>query len=233
VPQSKPNCTVCGTQPSSVFCSVLGMHLETLDSEKSVHNYSRGQVIFHEGFPASGIHCIYSGRTKLYKTGQSGHSLVVRLLGPTDVMGLCAVFSDAPYSVTAEALDSATVCYLPKEAIFEVIQNSPQLSLALMSKLANELRTSENRLVEIAQDSALQRTARLLQWFHRTLPGAANHAQPMTVPLKRGEMAQMIGTKPETFSRMLRELSDKSIIQHSRSTITILDPEALDRLTAA
>jgi CRP-like cAMP-binding protein len=222
---------VCGTQPGSVFCTTLGMHLETLDNEKSVHNYSRGQVIFHEGFPAAGIHCIYSGRTKLYKTGQSGQPLVVRLLGPTDVMGLRAVFSNAPYSVTAEALEPATVCYLPKEAVFDVINNSPQLSFAFMSKLANELRTSENRLVELAQDSALTRTARLIQWFHQTSPDPSDHRQPITAPLQRAEMAQMIGTSAETFSRMLRELSDKAIINYTRSTITILDPEALDKLT--
>jgi len=52
----------------------------------------------------------------------------------------------------------------------------------------------------------------------------------LKVPLLRSEMAQMVGTTPETFSRTLRFLASKGILQVTKDQISITNTKALEKI---
>lgn len=85
------------------------------------------------------MYCIFSGRVKLYKQKKNGELQVIRLLGPGDVFGYRALFASEPYAVTAEAIETATVCAITKNMLFEVMRKSPDLTFQFLSKLSQEL----------------------------------------------------------------------------------------------
>ena len=224
------HCSVCGHRAESIFCALAGAHLEKLEREKTVHKYEKGQVIFWEGTPAFAIHCLYSGRVKIYKTGPKGDPIVIRLLGPGEIFGYRAVLSNEPCAATVEAVETSVICSISKRTLFDLLKQSPELTMRLLSKLAVELKTSEEQMLAIAQETVRQRTARLLLFLAEGNQQVTRLARTLKVPLLRSEMAQMVGTTPETFSRTLRFLASKGILQVTKDQISITNTKALEKI---
>jgi CRP/FNR family transcriptional regulator len=224
------HCEVCGHRAESIFCSLAGAHLEQLDREKMVHKYDQGEVIFYEGTPAMAVHCIYSGRVKLYKSGPKGDAQVIRLLGPGDIFGYRALLAEEPFAATAEAVEATVICAITKQTLFDLLKHSQDLTMRLLAKLASELKTSEEQMLSMAQETVRQRTAKLLLFLTEGNKPKYKSGSPLNVPLMRNEMAQMVGTTPETFSRTLRHLAAKGILNLTRSEISITNSKALQLL---
>jgi len=228
--KSDIHCEICGHRAESIFCALAGAHLEKLEREKTVHKYEKGQVIFWEGTPAFAIHCLYSGAVKLYKTGPKAEPQVIRLLGPGEIFGYRALLADEPYAATAEAVEKAVICTISKPTLFDLLRHSPDLTIRLLSKLAVELKTSEEQMLAIAQETVRQRIARLLLFLSEGNQQVTRRARTLKVPLLRSEMAQMVGTTPETFSRTLRYLASKGILQVTRDQISLSNTKALEKI---
>ena len=225
-----PHCTACAARTRGLFSSLTGAQLLKLDRSKTSHEYSRGQVIFYEGNPPLAVYCISSGAVKLYKTGRGNTKVAIRLLGAGETLGFRAVIAREPYAATAEALEKTTVCAIPKEIFDEVIRSDTDTAFQLIGKLAAELRISEDEFVSRVQLSAKQRVARFLLWTLERLQTSSKEPNRIALPLLRVEIAQMVGTTPETLSRVLGELSDSRILKLERKSILVTNPRALRRL---
>jgi CRP-like cAMP-binding protein len=225
-----PRCTACPSRTRGLFASLTGSQLLKLDRKKIPHEYERGQVLFYEGNPALATYCISSGVVKLYKTGRAGKRLLIRFLGPGELVGFRAIIADEPYAATAEAVETTTVCTVPGETLRELLRSDSDLAMRLMVKLAEELRISEDQYLERTQEPVRQRTARFLLWVLENLQSPSKSGNKIDLPILREDMAQMIGTAPETLSRVLREFSREKIVVLDRKSITLSRLQALHRI---
>ena len=57
--------------------------------------------------------------------------------------------------------------------------------------------------------------------------GNTDNGVKLNIPVLKSEMAQMIGTTPETFSRSLSYFATRGLIKLSRKEITVLQPSAM------
>lgn len=228
--QHIPHFLTCPHRGHGLFCNLDKKRLMKLQREKVVKNYKRGQVIFHEGTPSAAIHCIYSGLVKLYKVGRDGQEIVIRLLKSGEVLGFRALCAHEIYSATAQVVEDTTVCTVTKETLFNIMRESPELAIRMLSKLAVELRVSEDQLVSRVLESVPQRTARLLISLIDDPFARSTKQRSVDLPLRRDEMAQIIGTTPETLSRILKQLKSRRIIELDRRLMTVRKPRQLQRI---
>jgi len=227
VRKSDIHCEVCGHRAEGIFCSLAGAHLEKLDREKIVREYEKGEVLFYEGTPATAIYCVYSGAVKLYRSGPKEETQILRLLRAREILGYRALLANDPHTATAEAVETTLLCAITKETLFDLLRQSPDLTMRLLAKLASELKTSEEQMLATAQETVRQRTAKLLLFLGEGNKPKYKSGSPLNIPLMRSEMAHMVRTTPETFSRTLRYLASKGILNLSRSEISINNPSAL------
>ena len=75
-----------------------------------------------------------------------------------------------------------------------------------------------------------QRAARLLLILLKDNRGAADPAILQSHHLRRQDMARMIGTTPETFSRVLRGFAQRGIVALARDRICIRDHTLLHKV---
>lgn len=226
------DCQLCKIRSSAVFNSMNEREVERLNENKTTHEYRRGQVIFYEGNPALAIYCVHSGMVKLFKTGYSGEEFVIRLLGPGEIIGFRALLADEPFAATAQAVSDTQVCIISKESFLGVLNSSMELSSKIMARLAVDLRISEEQFLSRAQETVKQRTARMLLHLLETSDGLSADNSRISVPLLRSEMAQVVGTTPETLSRTLRSLAQKGILKLTRSDISVTDVAKLRSIIA-
>lgn len=89
-------------------------------------------------------------------------------------------------------------------------------------KMAVELKISEEKMISHKQETVYQRTARMLLYLIDRLDKKGKTSLSLKTPLLRIEMAQIVGTTPETFSRVLHEFDKLGLIKVTRSEIEII-----------
>jgi CRP-like cAMP-binding protein len=223
-------CTVCQVRSSGPLCGLAGNALLHLDREAGTQLLKRGQTIFHAGAPARSLYVVRSGRVKVYRAWHDGEEQVLRLLGPGELLGYRALFADEPYGASAEAVRDSVLCVVPRETVHELLRSVPQLALHLLAMLAHELRVSEDLMMDLLRRPVRQRTARLLLGLLASSQGATDASDLPSDQLKRKDMARMVGTTPETFSRVLRAFADTGIVSLSRDRIRVRDQAGLARI---
>jgi CRP/FNR family transcriptional regulator len=99
-----------------------------------------------------------------------------------------------------------------------------------LAKLARELRLSEDLMMDLLHRPVRQRAARLLLSLLEDNHRAIEPAILLSQHLRRLDMARMIGTTPETFSRVLHGFAQRGIVTLTRDRICIRDQALLHQV---
>jgi CRP/FNR family transcriptional regulator, polysaccharide utilization system transcription regulator len=222
----QPNCQHCDSRAKSIFCDLRGDELESLDDHKNCGMYKKGQVIFNTGSYPHGLFCVKSGKIKIYRTGDEGKEQIVRLAKDGDILGYRALLSGDRYSSSAEAIEDAQICFIPKSSFLGLLSSNGTLSMQMMRLLSEDLKLAEHKITDLAQKPVRERVAEALLYLHQTY-GLENDGITISVTLSREDIANIVGTATETAIRLLSELKNDNIIQLNGKKIAILNHREL------
>lgn len=209
----------------SAFSALGSEELAALNEAKGCYYYRRGEVVFREGSYPAGIYCVHQGTIKLYRSDSMGNVVIVRLAKQGDLLGYRALLSNERYTATAEALEDAVLCFIPRATFFELLRRNTDLMAAITELLARDLRTAETRLASLAQKTVPQRLAEVLLYL-RELFGE-DEMGALKTSMTRRELAELVATAPETVIRLLSEFQRKKLVSVDHRAIRILDPAGL------
>ena len=204
--------------------------LEHLDSTKACYVYKKGQVIFSEGIPPTGLYCLHTGKVKIYKTGDEGREKIVRLARNGDVIGYRALLMGGPSSVSAAALEESLVCCIPQDTFFKLLRANGNLTMRIIETLSAELGSAEEQILHIAQRPVRERLAEALLLLKETYGTEDGDSSALSVRLSREELAGIVGTAIETLVRTLAEFKKDELISTEKKKIRILDPVRLAKV---
>lgn len=224
------SCAVCGTRNPGLVCGMAERVRARIAHDHATHLFRRGQPVFFAGMPAQALFVIRSGRVKVYRSWPGGDEQVLRLLGPGEMLGYRPLLSGDPYMASAEAVVDSSLCVIPAATVRELLRELPEFSEALLKKLARELSQSEDLMMDVLHRPVRQRAARLILRLLADNQGAPEPAVLRSEHLRRLDMARMIGTTPETFSRVLRGLAQRGIIALTRDRIRLRDRALLQKV---
>lgn len=193
--------------------------------EKESSFYKKGQFVFLEGNKPGGLFCISKGIVKIFQTGSEGKEQIVRLAKSGDILGYRSLISGESYNASAEVIEDAVICCIPKEKFFKLIHENANLSEKIMQLLSNDLKSAEVRITGLAQKPVRERLAETLlmlkEFFGTQQDGSIN------TTLTREDIANIVGTATETTIRLLSELKSENLISLSGKKIIIKDTDKL------
>jgi|GEM_PF-440093 len=193
--------------------------------------YGQGETVFHEGDPAFGLYVIDSGKVKLSKRTYNGKKMIMRLLGPKDLMGTEAVFDHSAYDTDAETLENAALHFLDRPTLWALLQQTPELRAQLLGHLSSELIQLRTWLLETAYAGSLKRLTHVLLMLAEKFGSPVNVDGQMGVDLglclMRGELAELAGLTTETTIRILRKFQQRSWLVLQKHRVVLLQLEAL------
>jgi CRP-like cAMP-binding protein len=155
---------------------------------------------------------------------EDGRELMMGLYKADDFLGVNALLLDESFTETAEAVDDAAVCLLPKEGIITLVNKYPEITLEFIKILANNIREKEDQLLELAYNSVRKRLAQTLVRLSKQF------TDPSQFKISRDELASMAGMATETVSRTLSDFKDEKLIEKKGSQIQILDLNRLIKM---
>lgn len=221
-------CLTCDSRCHSEFRDLDDENLSLLHSMKVSNVYQPGQVIFYQGNPGLGLHCLQSGTVALRQRDPSGTPVLVRLAHTGTALGYRPIFSGNGYDATAEALTRCRVCFLDREGLARLMERDPRLAHRFLRRLALDLEASDEAHLRSASMSVRARVASLLLDLKDRF-ATVDEKGDLTIqlPLTRKDMASYVGTRPETIARTIRALDDDGVTRFKGASVVVPDLDAL------
>lgn len=104
------------------------------------------RLLFQQDAPAEGVYILHEGQGKLTMNAHDGRTIFSIETLPGSVLGLPALVSDQPYSLSAVARAGARVSFVSRAEFFALMHAQPALSLKMLQVLAAEVRTARQAL---------------------------------------------------------------------------------------
>jgi CRP/FNR family transcriptional regulator len=215
-----------------LFCNLTPDALREFDSIGRLTGHPGATRLFGEGEAAQQVHVLCSGQVKLSTCSREGKTLIVKIAGPGDVLGLNSMLGDAAYEVTAETMEPCRVKTMGKEEFLAFLTRNGNASLHAAQALSAEYMTVFRDAKRLAlAGSAAGRLAQLLMEWGRSAACGRTELR-FTMALTHEEIASMVGVSRETVTRLLNRFRREKIIRIQGATLTILQPEAMEQMSA-
>jgi CRP/FNR family transcriptional regulator len=194
-----------------------------------VEDAVRGSILASEGDPPDRLGVVVAGKVKVYHLAADGRELTFETAGTGDPVGAVAALAGSRYPATLEAATDVTIAWLPREAVFELIEGQPLVARSLIADLAGRVVNFTTVAAGLNMDVPSRLAAYL---FQRALASGRTTADGLVVDLgmSKGELASSLGTVPETLSRALARLRDDGILVVRTRNVVVKDVGALARL---
>ncbi|MEW6349641.1 MAG: Crp/Fnr family transcriptional regulator [Thermodesulfobacteriota bacterium] len=206
-----------------------GLPTEQLEAVASIgvfRNLLRGEAIFSEGDAGNGLYAVTDGRIKIYRLSPDGKEQVFHIFGPGEPFGEVALFEGKSFPANAVALERSRIVFFPRAAFVRLISQTPSLALNMLGILSMRLRKFAALVDNLSLREVPGRVAAHILYLSERNHGA-DHVE-LDVP--KGLLAGMIGTIPETLSRILGRMAKQGFIETDGPRIRIVDRDALQDL---
>lgn len=188
--------------------------------------FKRGQTIFSEGDEGIGFYIILSGRVKIFKLSAEGKEQILHIMETQEPFGEAAVFAGENYPASAQSLVETKVLLFPRQAFVDLISKNPSLGLNMLAFLSRRLR----KLASLVEDLSLKEVPGRLAAYLIYLSDRNAGADILELDISKNQLASLLGTIPETLSRILSRMGKSKLIKTSPRNIHILDHQGLAQL---
>jgi len=213
-----------------LFQAVPAPILTLIAQESYVYQVAKGTILFHQGTQVTGFYYVVRGSVKLSVNSVDGHEKIIEIIHRGMSFGEAMMFIDQPYPVTAEALAETQVLHISHSLVVQLVQENSEFALKMLAGLSWRLHALVRDMQHLCLHSATQRVLGFLISECGCQP--LRHTSPITLslPASKKTIAARLNVTPETFSRILRQLSEKKLLSVKGKMIIIHDVNKIRQL---
>jgi len=208
-----------------LFSGLTDEQLKRVACHASRIRLNEGQMLFRQGDSADRFYLVIKGQMRLFRLSPDGAEKVIEIVAPGQTFAEALMFLKAPrYPVCAAALSPSEIIGMDAGDFAAMLHESPDTCFLLLAALSMRLRGLIGEIDNLTLHTATSRVARYLV---SKLPAAH---RTLDLDVRKGVLASRLSVKPETFSRVVKNLSDQGVIEVHGSHVTILDQDALEEI---
>ena len=201
--------------------------MDELMSTSQLLNVDKGAPLLRQGEPATAFYFVISGSVKIYRLTPDGQEKVFDVIGERQAFAEAMMLMDTPnYVACAEAIGPTQLYKLSSHTYMQLLLNNNRLAFALIGRLSVRL---HQRLNEIETLSLKNATHRVVRYLLTQMTPLQTTVSSFELPMAKQLIAGHLSIQPETFSRIIRRLTDEHIISQDGRLISVLDPQRLQK----
>ncbi len=225
------DCDKCSMQ---AVCEPVSKAVQALDL---TNNYlskrmplKAGEVLFSENEALTSFYAVSSGSFVLTEIKDNNESKIVGFRFPGELIGEDAIYPEK-YGYNAVAATASSVCKVVSDKLMSCSKLVPDLQLNIIKLLSkqNYTRQSEFRAA-VAKKSAENVLASFLVNVAQRNTQHEKSATVLNLAVSRDNIANFLGLRRETLSRLLTKLQNDQLIKVEGKTIYLLDLKNLEKL---
>jgi len=168
-------------------------------------------IIVPQSTPVESLLVITSGTAKVVMTGAAGREVTLEMLRPGDLIAETALLDGSPTTASVVALTDVQLLALPRHEVVQLLGRYPQLTLSLLSEMANRMRRAEETIFALALQDIEERVCRMLVRLARDERSPDHQGGLLMRRPTQQELANMVGATRESVSRCLTALARKGL----------------------
>lgn len=198
-----------------VLCGVQGL------------NVQEGDHLFHFGDQARYFYFLIRGQIQLYRLSAGGEEKVIEIIAPGQTFAEAVMFFKThAYPVSAKAVLHSELYRIDMAIVIGMLQESNALCLRLLGGMSRRL---HGAIQDIDQLTLQNASMRVIQLLLNSAPDGSVSGYSLEWETPKQVLASRLSVRPETFSRILQQLSRKGLISVQGKTVEVLNVNALQR----
>ena len=189
-------------------------------------NFKKGELIFSEGDVGNGFYIVAQGRIKIYKISMEGKEQILHIFGSGEPFGEVPVFSGGVFPANAQVIEKCSLVFFPRKAFIQFISENIPVVLDMLSVLSMRLRQFTVQVENLSLKEVPGRLAGYLLLLAKEQP----KENIIQLSISKGQLASILGTIPETLSRIFSKMNDSGLIKVEGRNIKILNLDGLEDL---
>lgn len=208
-------CALFSGLPEKQIQDVMGISFEKA--------FGKGESVFFEGDDGNGLYIVSTGKVKVYKMSPDGKEQILHFFGPGEVFGEVPVFHGKPFPASAECLVKSQLLFFPRQKFVDLVYANPSIALNMLAFLSMRLRRFTTQIENLSLKEVPGRLASYLLFLQEE-QGSRDYVE---LEISKGQLASLLGTIPETLSRIFGKMTEEGLIEVDGRKIHIIDKEAL------
>lgn len=203
--------------------------LKKLSENRKIKSFKKKETIYNENNHPNSFFFLNKGKVKTILNNSEGKELITGLYNEGDFFGYLALLENEAYNDSAVALEDVEISIIPKEDFFLLINSNRDVASVFIKLLSDNIKEKEERLIKLAYNSVRKRVAEALLMLQSHYEEKDN-ANPFTIAISREDLANIVGTAPETVIRTLSDFKEEKLVEIKGSKITIVNSEKLEKM---
>ena len=208
-----------------LFKGLSGRQLDDLARAFPRRSYGPGETIFREGESAEGFYILLSGRLKIYKLSMEGKEQILHIIEAGEPFAEVALFSETTFPAYAEAIRESEAMFFSRKAFQQLVRDDPSIIMNMLAILSQRLKYFTRLVEDLSLKEVPQRLAAYLLFL-----ADREGSRQVSLGISKGQLASLLGTIPETLSRITARMAGGGLIEMQGRRITIIDRDGLQAL---
>lgn len=208
------------------FSSLTEDQLEEIMNIAVNRYFNKGEIIFSDGDEGNGFFVVVDGLIKIFKASSTGKEQTLHIYGPGEPFGQVAVYAGRSYPASAQSITKSYVLFFSRVAFIDLITRVPSLAMNMLSVLSRRLREFTVQVANLSLKDVSGRLAAYLVY----LADEQGKNDIITLNISKGQIASLLGTIPETLSRIFARMTDLNLIKIDGRKIRLLNHSGLKEL---
>lgn len=186
--------------------------------------YADGELIQSADEPLRAIGVVTAG-TAFIGSGSSERAVVLRKLMPGDVCGALSLYSDGHgYKTVIRALGGCRLLLLPEDAVKALIEADARAAENYIRFLSDRICFLNRKITAFTAGTAEAKLAAYL------LCCPDGDCREIELPCGMSELAESLNISRASLYRAWDTLTEKGILSRNGKTVTVADPDALNKI---
>lgn len=190
-----------------IFSALSQQSLSALSTMAGRKSWAAGTTIFLRGDQGDYLLALTAGRVRLSLASPTGRELVLRHVGPGEIIGELALIDGEPRSADAVAVEQTTAIVVPRARFQAAADTDPALAMSVARYLASLLRNTNYQMESIAlYDLRLRLIRFILLTINQVYGDSPGLAPVLRLGLNQTDLSSVLGASRPKVNMALQAL---------------------------
>jgi len=210
-----------------LFASLTEKELHALSARVTKKHFRRGELLFSEGDPCTGLFLVASGKVRIFKVSAAGREQVLAVEGPGSSFAELPVFDGGDYPASASALEEAEILFVSRKDFQNFCREHPDVALKVIAVVGSRLRRLVGIIEELSFTTVRQRLIAAILRMAETTGVSSKDGVHVELARSHQDLAAELGTVRELVSRNLSRLQAEGFVEVEGRKIVVKNLAAL------
>jgi len=216
--------SILARQPG--FSQLPTSEIERLCVNARTYLAGKNEQLYAKGATPEGVYLLLNGQVKLTLLNAHGGEKIAEVIDAGETFAEESVFSGLPSPFTAQTNRESILLILPRGMLEQAMQRYCGIGAVLMVRMGKRLFRLAESLETCVQRGSTQRVA---HFFSQHAPQNADTFD-IQLDMNKQSIAAQLNLAPETFSRVLRKLTQNGLIAVRGRSVHLHDLKSLRAL---